>query len=102
MDLVHSRLAYLVRLTIGLLLGICTAAALAAYPDRPIRILLGFAPGGGSEILLRALTPALGEMLGQHDESIAGAATSDERAERLPEIAPAGEHVVIDLKEMAG
>lgn len=39
--------------------------ALAAWPEKPIRILLGFAPGGGSDILLRTFTPALAEALGQ-------------------------------------
>lgn len=37
----------------------------AAYPERPVRIVLGFAPGGGSDILLRAITPALSDALGQ-------------------------------------
>jgi tripartite-type tricarboxylate transporter receptor subunit TctC len=37
----------------------------AAWPDRPIHIVLGFAPGGGSDILLRTITPALSEALGQ-------------------------------------
>ena len=37
----------------------------AAYPDKPIRALLGFAPGGGSDILLRAMTPAMSAALGQ-------------------------------------
>jgi tripartite-type tricarboxylate transporter receptor subunit TctC len=39
--------------------------ALAAWPEKPIRIILGFAPGGGSDILLRTFTPALSEALGQ-------------------------------------
>lgn len=42
-----------------------TSPALAAYPDRPIRVVLGFAAGGGSDILLRAITPGLSEALGQ-------------------------------------
>jgi tripartite-type tricarboxylate transporter receptor subunit TctC len=36
-----------------------------AFPDRPIRIVLGFAPGGGSDILTRAIVPAMGQALGQ-------------------------------------
>jgi tripartite-type tricarboxylate transporter receptor subunit TctC len=37
----------------------------AGYPNRPIRMLVGFAPGGGTDTTARALTPKLGERLGQ-------------------------------------
>ena len=39
--------------------------AQAAYPDRPVKIIHGFAPGGGADILLRTIIPAIGENLGQ-------------------------------------
>lgn len=52
--------------------GILAAAALAAapvqaqtWPSRPITIMVGFAPGGGTDIIARALQPALIEDLGQ-------------------------------------
>jgi tripartite-type tricarboxylate transporter receptor subunit TctC len=41
------------------------SAALAQYPDRPVRVVNGFAPGGGSDILLRAILPALSDKLGK-------------------------------------
>ena len=44
----------------GLLCG-----SVLSFPDKPIRIVNGFAAGGGSDILLRALLPAFSEKLGQ-------------------------------------
>jgi tripartite-type tricarboxylate transporter receptor subunit TctC len=51
------------------------AAALAAigaptyaadtYPNKPIRMIVGFAPGGGTDTTARALTPKLSERMGQ-------------------------------------
>jgi tripartite-type tricarboxylate transporter receptor subunit TctC len=35
------------------------------YPDRPVRIVHGFAPGGGADLMLRAIQPKASELLGQ-------------------------------------
>lgn len=42
-----------------------SAYAAEAYPTKPIRMLVGFAPGGGTDTTARALTPKLAERLGQ-------------------------------------
>jgi tripartite-type tricarboxylate transporter receptor subunit TctC len=42
-----------------------SAADTGAYPHRPIRMLVGFAPGGGTDTTARALTPELSRRLGQ-------------------------------------
>lgn len=41
------------------------AARAAEYPERPVRIVLGFAPGGATDQLARVLARKLGERLGQ-------------------------------------
>jgi tripartite-type tricarboxylate transporter receptor subunit TctC len=55
----------LLRTTLLLTLAVIAVAAQAAYPDKPIKVVLGFAAGGGSDILLRKIAPAIGDALGQ-------------------------------------
>ena len=54
-------------LTILGLAGAFASAALAqdSYPSKPIRLLLGYAPGGGSDMVARLIAKPLGERLGQ-------------------------------------
>ena len=47
------------------LFGAMAVAFAADYPERPITIVVGFPPGGASDIMARILTAKLGALLGQ-------------------------------------
>ena len=46
-------------------LFVLASAAHAQYPDRPIQMIVPFAPGGSLDVIARILQPALGAQLTQ-------------------------------------
>jgi tripartite-type tricarboxylate transporter receptor subunit TctC len=50
--------------TVGLTMG-CPVHANDAFPVRPIRIVVPFAPGGSNDVVMRLLAPVLSQQLGQ-------------------------------------
>jgi tripartite-type tricarboxylate transporter receptor subunit TctC len=68
----HRVLRRLSRVLLPVVAGFVLAAALApavdaqgTYPDRPIRMIVPFAPGGATDFLARIVQPKMQEQLGQ-------------------------------------
>jgi len=65
-----------------------TPAAQAQYPAKPVRLIVPFPPGGGTDAMARVLAPKLGEGLGQQvvidNRGGAGATIGTEIAARSP------------------
>jgi len=72
-----SNLFDTIKLPAGRIAGTCIGAVLlsfgaplaiaqqGAFPQKPVRLVVGFAPGGGSDLLARAISPEMSEALGQ-------------------------------------
>jgi tripartite-type tricarboxylate transporter receptor subunit TctC len=84
---------------LALVLGGLSLGALAqapAYPAKPVRLLVGFAPGGAADYVARAMSDAMGKAMGQPIviENRAGAGSSI-AAELASKSAPDGYTVLI-------
>ncbi|ABE44935.1 tripartite tricarboxylate transporter substrate binding protein [Polaromonas sp. JS666] len=86
----------LVLCSFGLGLSPGAVAQAPAYPTKPIRMLVGFAPGGAADYVARAMGDALGKTMGQPIvvENRAGAGSSI-AAEAAAKSAPDGYTVLI-------
>src|SRR5689334_18068163 len=73
-----------------------TDALAQAYPSKPVRLVVGFAPGGAADTVARALSEPLGRILGQPIivENKPGAGSSI-AAENVAKSAPDGYSVLI-------
>ena len=83
-------------LAVGSLMNVPVMAQSGAWPNKPIRALVGFAPGGGTDIVARALAPKMGEVLGQSIvvENRAGAAGTI-AADAIAKLPPDGYNLLI-------
>jgi len=60
-----SKVCFALSLVICPLLGTAPAHAQSDYPNKPIRMIIGFPPGGSTDIIGRVVATKLGERLGQ-------------------------------------
>src|SRR5919201_930971 len=93
----------MMRILAGIVLAIAVhGAALAQYPNRPVRMLVGFTPGGGTDINARLLAPKLSEFLGQQFvvENRPGAATNV-ASELVAKSAPDGYTLLFTTSSLA-
>jgi tripartite-type tricarboxylate transporter receptor subunit TctC len=67
-DLTRGRIAIFIAVTVAAAAaaaGFAPAALAQKFPERPIRFVVPFPPGGGNDILARQLAPKMAEFLGQ-------------------------------------
>ena len=60
-----ERLTFVIRLLTGLTACLVSASILAAYPDKPIKVIVPFAPGGGTDLVARTLAVPMSDSLRQ-------------------------------------
>lgn len=85
------------KLLFAVVLGICSSTVFAqAYPNKPIKLIVGFAPGGAADYVARNISVPLGQALGQSIviENKPGAGSSI-AAEQVAKSAPDGYTILI-------
>jgi tripartite-type tricarboxylate transporter receptor subunit TctC len=86
----------------GLALSAGAASAQATYPNKPVRLIVGFAPGGPTDILARVIGNGMSKKLGEQfvveNRSGAGGNIATEAASRAD---PDGHTVLVTLMSSA-
>lgn len=62
---IHNTFRKLFQLSLLASVSLMTGAALAAYPDKSIKLVVGFPPGGPTDMSARIIAPKLAEILKQ-------------------------------------
>ena len=57
-------IAKVIQFSLGLALSLSTVSLHAEYPDKPIKMIIGYAPGGGADNLIRPIGEKLAKVLG--------------------------------------
>ena len=55
----------MIRFSLALAAAIALPAAAQDYPNKPIRVIVGYSAGGGNDIIVRAMAPEMQKSLGQ-------------------------------------
>ena len=55
----------MLRTLIAVAVSLASLHAAAAWPEKPIKMYIGYAPGGSTDVVARLIAPKLGEKLGQ-------------------------------------
>ena len=91
------------RIFLAIVLSTATVAWGQSYPSKPIRLVVGFAPGGAADTVARAfqepLTRALGQPIVVDNRPGAGSSIAAEHAAKS---APDGYTVLIAVRSLSG
>lgn len=55
----------IMRWMMAVLVAVCTSVSAQTFPDKPVRIVVGYAPGGATDLVGRILAEGVTELLGQ-------------------------------------